>query len=73
MGLITIRANAIASTSAGLTADTDFHVVGTHYIQGVNVYLAATGQTLALTAAGRADYESQLAQIARGDYIIING
>ena len=76
MGLVTFNAAAIATATTGVNATSDIHVVGTHYVQGVNVYFAnanSGGQRFTLTAPAAAEYVRKLAMIARGDYVIIKG
>ena len=74
--LVRFTANAVASATTGMDANSDIIVVGTHYVNGTNLYLAnanSGGARATLTAAAVEEYESKLANIARGDYVVING
>ena len=77
MGTVKFLASAIATAQAPFTASTDATLIGTFYVSGVNVFLAnantGTASRFTLTPAGAAEFDRKLPQIARGDYVVIEG
>ena len=77
MGTVKFRANAIATAVAPFLNTADATLIGTFYVSGVDVFLANanTGNAgrFTLTTAGLAEFERKLPQIARGDYVVIEG
>ena len=77
MGTVKFLPNAIATAVAPFTNTSEAVLIGTFYVAGVNVFLANanTGPTprFTLTASGAAEFDRKLPQIARGDYVVIEG
>lgn len=76
MGTVKFRANAIATAVAPFLNTADATLIGTFYVTGSGVYMAnaqSGNPRFTITPAAAEEFERKLPQIARGDYVVIEG